>query len=143
MLAHPKRSIHQGAVFGRVPIAWLPLPLWVVQAKARPVVVLSPYRELRHLRQVRVVPLYSYRSDSSLGRLRPAIEAGELAGAFHLAGDAGLGIEDGVLRLDQMQSIHVHFLSDQIASLTDAAFAGLVNRIARYVQVLDRRPLSA
>ncbi|HEY7200257.1 MAG TPA: type II toxin-antitoxin system PemK/MazF family toxin [Candidatus Dormibacteraeota bacterium] len=176
MLVQPKRSIHQGAVFSRVPIPWLPPPLWVlrpkrhsfretaprladevndlfagdqgeetlvVRAKARPVVVLSPYRELRHLRQVRVVPLYSYRGDNSLGRLRTAIEAGELAGAFHLAGDGRLGIEDGVLRLDQIQSVDSHYLSEQIASLTDAAFASLVSRISRYVQTLDRRPLSA
>jgi mRNA-degrading endonuclease toxin of MazEF toxin-antitoxin module len=175
MLVPPKRSIHQGAVFGRVPTPWLPPPLWVlrpkqrpfrdmaprlaeevddlfvgnqgeealvVHAKARPVVVLSPHRELRHLRQVRVVPLYSYR-DNSLGRMRPAIEAGEVAGAFHLAGEVGLGVEDGVLRLDQMQSVHAHHLSNQVASLTDAAFASLIRRIALYVEALDRRPLSA
>lgn len=175
MLVPPKRSIHQGAVFRRVPIPWLPPPLWVlrpkqrpfrdmvprlaedvddlfagnqgeealvVHAKARPVVVLSPHRELRHLRQVRVVPLYSYR-DNGLSRMRAAIEADQVAGAFHLAGDAGLHVEDGVLHLDQMQSVHAHCLSEQVASLTDAAFASLAARVALYVQALDRRPLSA
>lgn len=111
----------------------------IVSAKARPVVVLSPHRELRQ-RQIRVVPLYSYRQDSALSRLRPAIEAGEQAGAFHLAGDATLGIRDGVLRLDQAQSVHVDFLVEQVGSLTDAALAGLIERLARYVRVLDRRP---
>ncbi len=176
MLAPPKRSIHQGAVFSRVPISWLPPTLWVlrpkhrrfeemeprlardadevfvggqgeetllVQAKARPVVVLSPYRELREMRQVRVVPLYSYRTENALSRMRSAIEAGDVSGAFHLSGDAGLGIDDGVLRFDRIQAIHADYLSEQVATLTDAAFAGLVTRIARYVQVQDRRLLSA
>lgn len=176
MLVPAKRSMHQGAVFGRVPVPWLPPPLWVlrpkqrtfldmsprlaedmddlftgnqgeetlvVHAKARPVVVLSPHRELQHLRQVRVVPLYSYRDDNSLGRRRPAIEAGELAGAVHLVGDPALGIEDGVLRLDQMQSVQAHFLSEQLASLNEAALASLLTRIGRYVLALDRRPLTA
>jgi mRNA-degrading endonuclease toxin of MazEF toxin-antitoxin module len=175
VLVASKRSIHQGAVFGRVPIGWLPPPLWVlrpkdrpfedmrpcladdahdlfvgdrgeetvlVRSKARPVVVLSPHRELRNLRQVRVVPLYSYRSDSSLSRLRPAIEGGEIAGAFHLVGDAALDIDDGVLRLDQVQPVHAHFLTLQLASLTDAAVAGLLGQAGRYVQALDRRPVS-
>jgi hypothetical protein len=172
VLAPPKRSLHQGAVFGRVPIPWLPPPLWVlrpkhrrfedmtacladdagdvfagdqgeetvlVRAKARPVVVLSPHRELRNARQVRVVPLYSYGGDSSLGRMRPAIEAGEVAAAFHLKGDAALGIHDGVLRLDLTQPVHAHFLDNPIASLTDAAFADLLGRLGRYVKALDRR----
>lgn len=176
MLAPPKRSIHQGAMFSRVPISWLPPTLWVlrpkdrrfeettpelardagdlfvgsqgeetllVQAKARPVVVLSPYRELREMRQVRVVPLYSYRAHGALERMRSAIEAGDVVGAFHLSGDAGLGIDDGVLRFDRMQPIHADYLSAQVASLTDAAFASLASRIARYVQALDRRSLGA
>jgi len=111
----------------------------IVPAKARPVVVLSPHRELRQ-RQIRVVPLYSYRQDSALSRLRPAIEAGQQAGAFHLVGDAELGVHDGVLRLDQAQSVHVDFLVEQVGSLTDAALAGLVDHLARYVRAFDRRP---
>ena len=79
------------------------------------------------------------------GGLRPlrvndlSIEAGEVAAAYHLKGDAALGIHDGVLRLDQIQPVHAHFLDNPIASLTDAAFADLLGRLGRYVKALDRR----
>jgi len=172
MLTSPRRCIHQGAVFARVPTPWLPPPLWVLRprqwsypdmsprlasqmadlfagedgeeavvlrAKARPVVVVSPHPELRHLRQVRVVPLYSYRSESALTRMRPAIESGTVAGACHLVGSQRFGIEDGVLRLDQAQAVHAAFLDRQVASLSETALGSLLTQLGRYVQALDRR----
>jgi hypothetical protein len=114
----------------------------LAQAKARPVVVLSTFAELRRLRQVRVVPLYSYRLSSAVARLRGEIEDGRVGSAFHLAGEDALGIHDGALRLDQAQPVDGDFLIRQAASLSDAAFAALTEHMARYVRVLDRRPAS-
>jgi mRNA-degrading endonuclease toxin of MazEF toxin-antitoxin module len=114
----------------------------VAQAKARPVVVLSTSTELRRLRQVRVVPLYSYRRGSALDRLQKEIRDGGIAGAFHLSGDQSCGIRDGALRLDQMQAVDSDFLNHQVASLTDGALGALLDQIARYVRLLDRRAAS-
>lgn len=116
--------------------------LVIAEAKARPVVVLSSFSELRRLRQVRIVPLYSYRQESAVSRLRGEIENGRVGSAFHLAGDDALGIHDGALRLDQAQPVDGGYLTRQAASLSDAAFAGLVEHLARYVRNLDRRPAS-
>ena len=44
MLVPPRRSIHQGAVFGRVPITWLPPPLCVLRPKYGRVEDLTPRR---------------------------------------------------------------------------------------------------
>jgi len=112
----------------------------VAQAKARPVVVLGTFSELRRLRQARVVPMYSYRQDSALGRLRGEIEDGKVGSAFHLAGDDALGIHDGALRLDQAQPVDGGFLTQQAASLSDGALAALVEHLARFIRAFDRRP---
>lgn len=173
MLRPPHLHVHQGALYVRVPVAWVPPPLWVMrpkhrpfedmgakradelsdvfvgddgqesilaQAKSRPVVVLSTFSELRRLRQVRVVPLYSYRQSSALARLRSEIEDGKVGSVFHLAGDDALGIHDGALRLDQAQPVDGQFLTQQTASLSDGALAALMEHLARYVRAFDRRP---
>jgi hypothetical protein len=36
--------------------------------------------------------------------------------------------------------VHAQFLVEQVASLTDGALAGLLDRVARYARALDRRP---
>lgn len=114
----------------------------LAEAKARPVVVLGSFAELRRLRQVRVVPLYSYRDESAVGRLRTDIEDGKVGAAFHLAGDDALGIREGALRLDQMQPVSSELLTTQVASLSNGALAALIDHAVRYLRTLDRRPVS-
>lgn len=114
----------------------------LADAKLRPVVILSSYPELRRLREVRALPLYSYRPGSAAARLRPDIEAGRVGSAFHLAGNSRLGIHDGALRLDQVQPVDAGFLRQPAATLSDAALAALLEHAMRYVQALDRRPVA-
>lgn len=111
----------------------------LAEAKARPVVVLGSYAELRSLRAVRIVPLYSYRPGSGMTRMRKEIEDRKVGTAFHLTASEELGVHEGALRLDQAQPVDAGFLQHQVASLTDGALAALIDHAVRYIRNLDRR----
>lgn len=116
----------------------------VAYAKRRPVVVISPKRELRH-RAVRVLPMYSYRPDDFLGRNRPRIEAGEYPQLVHVAERSELNWSAGVISLATMielpasilQSTYVTGVTEAV-SLTDASLALVIARLRAYLSIMDR-----
>ncbi len=118
---------------------------WMVAyAKRRPVVVLSPKRELRQ-RVVRVLPMYSYRPDDFLGRNRGRIEHGDFPQLIHVEGNPAVKWEAGVISLTQVIEVPTAtFEGDYVAgvkeacSLTDASLALVIARLRAYLSIMDR-----
>jgi mRNA-degrading endonuclease toxin of MazEF toxin-antitoxin module len=110
-------------------------------AKARPVIIVSAFPELRMGRAVRMVPLYSYNEGGSLERQRDDIVKGDIPWGCHLA--QGQGMHEGVALLNQVRTSDwesVQTLSPkQVASLTDPSLALLLFRLSQYDSVMNRR----
>ncbi len=110
-------------------------------AKARPVIIVSAFLELRMGRAVRVVPLYSYNEGVSLARQRNEIADGDIPWALHLA--QGEGMHEGAVLLNQVRTSDWESLQTlrpkQLASLTDPSLALLLFRLSQYDSVMNRR----
>lgn len=116
----------------------------VAYVKRRPVVVLSPKRELRQ-RVIRVLPMYSYRPHDFLGRNRERIEAGEFPQLIHVPANQVLKWEAGVISLAQVIEVPSEILQgsyirgvQENCSLTDASLALVIARLRAYVAIMDR-----
>lgn len=118
---------------------------WMVAyAKRRPVVILSPKRELRQ-RMVRVLPMYSYRPEDFLGRNRDRIESGEFPQLIHVEPNPAIKWEAGVISLTQVMEVPTAiFEGDYVravmeaCSLTDASLALVIARMRAYLSIMDR-----
>ncbi len=118
---------------------------WMVAyAKRRPVVVLSPKRELRQ-RVVRVLPMYSYRPDDFLGRNRDRIESGDFPQLIHVDGNPVIKWQAGVISLTQVIEVPTAIFQDdyitgvtEACSLTDASLALVIARMRAYLSIMDR-----
>lgn len=118
---------------------------WMVAyAKRRPVVVLSPKRELRQ-RVVRVLAMYSYRRDDFLGRNRDRIESGDFPQLIHIAADPAIKWDAGVISLTQVIEVPTAILEGdyitgvtEACSLTDASLALVIARLRAYLSIMDR-----
>jgi mRNA-degrading endonuclease toxin of MazEF toxin-antitoxin module len=110
-------------------------------AKARPVIVASPHREIRLGHAVRVVPVYSYNEGGSLERQREAIARGEIPWALHL--QAGEMVYEGAVLLNQARAMPWEVIASlgarPLASLTETSTSLLLKRLGEYSQILDRR----
>lgn len=60
----------------------------------------------------------------------------------HLSRDEAPGLHDGALRLGEMRPVDSHCLIHKTASLTDGAFAALIDLLIGFMRVLDRRPVT-
>jgi hypothetical protein len=171
----PRGHLHQGAIYSGVPVLaypglalalrprherdWSRLNVervsddasafsgddWAVAyAKRRPVVVVSPKRELRH-RNIRVLPMFSYRPDDFLERNRSRIENGEFPQLLHVTENRRVGWEAGVISLTQVIELPTEILTGdyirgvgQACSLTDASLALMIARLRAYLTLMDR-----
>lgn len=118
---------------------------WMVAyAKRRPVVVLSPKRELQQ-RVIRALPMYSYRPDDFLGRNRDRIVRGDFPQLIHVDPNPAFKWDAGVISLTQVIEVpRAIFEGDYIrgvtgaCSLTDGSLALVIARMRAYLSIMDR-----
>jgi len=118
---------------------------WMVAyAKRRPVLVLSPKRELRQ-RTLRVLAMYSYRPDDFLGRNRDRIESGNFPQLLHVESNPAIKWEAGVISLTQLIEVPTAIFEGnyvggvmEACSLTDASLALVIARMRAYLSIMDR-----
>lgn len=105
----------------------------LVNAKLRPVIVVSHDRELQGRAPARVVPLHSYNPGSWAERMRVVVEAGGVAHALHVR--AGHGLHEGYANLREATLVPRIFFdhTEHLGDLDALSLATLLRHYATYI----------